>query len=111
MGTQLGISLFELVALHHPVGFGVVALLMLLQAATEVVVARNYALALLFITPLALTNSTIGHAGSTLVMVQGRLLDTLLGAGIALAIFRIGEWLRRLQGRRNADSSAATSNL
>ncbi|MDF7811477.1 FUSC family protein [Hymenobacter sp. YC55] len=110
VGTLLGIGLFELVAFFRPIGFGVVALLMLLQAATEVVVARNYALALLFITPLALTNSTIGHAGSTLVTVQGRLLDTLLGAGIALAIFWAGEWLRRLRAKRNADSATPNTS-
>lgn len=74
-------------ALAQPSGLGLVALLMLLQAATEVVVARNYALALLFITPLALINSTAGHAGSSLVPVEGRMLDTLLGAGLALAVF------------------------
>lgn len=110
VGTMLGIGLFELLALTHPVGFGVVLLLTLLQAATEVVVARNYALALFFITPLALTNSTVGHAGSTLVTVQGRLLDTLLGAGIALAIFGAGEGLRRLWAWRNTNSPAATPN-
>ncbi|MBC6608956.1 FUSC family protein [Hymenobacter sp. BT188] len=101
-GTLIGIGVFELMALAQPSGLGLVALLMLLQAATEVVAARNYALALLFITPLALMNSTAGHVGNSLVPVEGRMLDTLLGAGIALAVFGVGEGLQHLYARRPA---------
>ncbi|MBC6989051.1 FUSC family protein [Hymenobacter sp. BT491] len=97
IGTVAGVLVFELLSLLHPAGLGIVLLLMLLQGATEVVVARNYALALLFITPMALINSTGGHAGDTLVTVQGRILDSLLGSGLALAVFWAGEGLQRLQ--------------
>ncbi|WP_165699262.1 FUSC family protein [Hymenobacter jejuensis] len=97
IGTVAGVLVFELLSLLHPAGLGIVLLLMLLQGATEVVVARNYALALLFITPMALINSTAGHAGDTLVTVQGRILDSLLGSGLALAVFWAGEGLQRLQ--------------
>lgn len=104
MGTLAGVLVFELISLLHPAGFGVVLLLMFLQGATEVVVARNYALALLFITPMALTNATVGHAGNTLVTAQGRLLDTLLGTGIALAVFWAGEGIRYLHNRPRLSS-------
>jgi hypothetical protein len=97
VGTLLGVGLFELLYQLHPAGLGLVAALMLLQGATEVVVARNYALALLFITPIALLNATAGHAGNTLVTVEGRVLDTLLGAGIALVLFWSSEWVVRLR--------------
>ncbi|GAB2778445.1 FUSC family protein [Hymenobacter latericoloratus] len=95
MGTLLGIGVFELLTLKQPSGLWLVALLMLLQAATEVVVARNYALALLFITPMALLNSTAGHPGNTLISVEGRVFDTLLGATIALLLFWLSEGLVR----------------
>ncbi|WP_210116256.1 FUSC family protein [Hymenobacter fodinae] len=100
VGTVLGVGLFELLSLLHPTGLGLVAALMLLQGATEVVVARNYALGLLFITPIALLNATVGHAGNTLVTVEGRVLDTLLGAGIALVLFWGSERLLRLQANK-----------
>lgn len=95
IGTLLGIGVFELLTLTQPSGLWLVALLMVLQAATEVVVARNYALALLFITPMALLNSTAGHPGNTLISVEGRVFDTLLGATIALLLFWLSEWLVR----------------
>ncbi|RAK66809.1 FUSC family protein [Hymenobacter edaphi] len=93
VGTVLGILVFEAIWLLHPAGLLAVAVLMLLQGITEVVVARNYALALLFITPMALLNATLGHPGATLPTVQGRVFDTLLGAGIALGVFWLGEAL------------------
>ncbi|TGD82942.1 FUSC family protein [Hymenobacter wooponensis] len=102
VGTLLGIGLFELLSLVHPTGLGLVAALMLLQGATEVVVARNYAFALLFITPIALLNATAGHAGNTLVTVEGRVLDTLLGAGIAVVLFWLSELLLRLRATKEA---------
>ena len=72
---------------------------MLLQFATEVVVTRNYVLALIFITPLALSNSTIGHLAESVVTVEGRILDTFLGAVIAMAVFWAGEAIRILRTR------------
>ncbi|RTQ53165.1 FUSC family protein [Hymenobacter gummosus] len=97
VGTVLGVLVFEALMLLHPAGLLAVALLMLLQGLTEVVVARNYALALLFITPMALLNATLGHPGTTLPTVQGRIVDTLLGAGIAAVVFWLGEALLYLR--------------
>ncbi|WP_227765494.1 FUSC family protein [Hymenobacter sp. 15J16-1T3B] len=97
VGTVLGILVFEALWLLHPAGMLAVAALMVLQGLTEVVVARNYALALLFITPMALLNATLGHPGATLPTVQGRVFDTLLGSGIALGVFWLGEALLHLR--------------
>lgn len=96
VGTLLGIGVFEVLSLTQPTGFWLVGLLMFLQAATEVVVARNYALALLFITPMALLNATVSHPSNILLPMQGRVFDVLLGAGIALGVFWLSEWLRRM---------------
>ncbi|SHL41541.1 Fusaric acid resistance protein-like [Hymenobacter psychrotolerans DSM 18569] len=102
-GTLLGIGVFEVLLLARPAGIWLVGLLMLLQGITEMVVARNYALALLFITPMALMNSTAGHATETLVQVtvQGRILDSLLGAGIAMGVFWLGEGVLYLRAAKN----------
>ncbi len=99
LGTILGVLVFELIALANPTGIWIVLIIMLLQFATEVVVTRNYVLALIFITPLALANSTIGHMGNAGVTVEGRILDTLLGAFIAMVVFYAGEAIRLLRNR------------
>ncbi len=86
LGTVLGLTLFELVLLGEPRGFALVALVMVLQFGIEVVVQRNYVLGLLFITPLALTIATFGQHTSATLTMTGRVLDTLLGAAVALAV-------------------------
>jgi len=63
-----------------------------------VVFARNYALALLFITPLApIISGTAGFDGPW-VLAQERVLDTLLGSVIATGVFWVWQWAR--PGRR-----------
>lgn len=91
LGTLLGVVLFELIHYFGPAGLWVVLLIMLLQFATQVVIARNYVLGLFFITPLALVNSTIGQANAS-ITVRERVIDTLLGAAIALTVFWLEEW-------------------
>ncbi|HRP58138.1 FUSC family protein [Agriterribacter sp.] len=93
LGTLLGIVLFEALLFVNPTGFLLVLIIMALQFATEVVVTRNYVLALIFITPLALTNTTIGPNANISVTMQGRVLDTLLGAAIAMLVLWIVESL------------------
>lgn len=92
-GTLMGVLIFEAIMLVKPSGLLLVMLIAVLQFATEVVVGRNYGLALLFITPLALTNSTASATGNIQITVQGRMSDMLFGAIIAMMVFWIGEWL------------------
>jgi len=98
LGTILGLGIFGLLALKDIDGFGLVIAVMLLQFLIEVVVARNYGIALVFITPVALLISTAGQQHGLMPTVQGRVFDTLLGATIALAVFWGGEWLSKHRG-------------
>jgi len=95
LGTLLGVLIFEAIMLVKPSGLLLVLIIATLQFFTEVVVGRNYGLALLFITPLALTNSTAGATGNINITVQGRMSDMLFGAVIAMIVFWIGEWLKQ----------------
>jgi hypothetical protein len=95
LGTVLGIAIFGLIKLADPRGIWLVVILALLQFSIEVVVARHYALALTFITPTALIISSAGGTADTAVLVAERLVDTLLGAAIAMAVLWIGEWVRQ----------------
>ena len=91
LGTLLGVVVFEIIALTEPTGLWVVLIIMVLQFATQVVIARNYTLALIFITPLALVTTTIGRITEVSVSVQGRIVDTMSGSIIALLVFWAGE--------------------
>lgn len=87
LGSLLGLCLFGALAALRPMGLGLVGLLALLQCATEVVIVRNYGLALTFITPISLLLSTANHTGDVRGIVVDRLVDTLLGAAVALLVF------------------------
>lgn len=100
LGTIGGVFLFAALDATAPSGAWLVVVIMLLQFATEVVVTRNYALALVFITPLALVIATSGHADSPITSVHGRIADTLLGATIALAVFWGHGWFQARRAGR-----------
>ena len=61
LGTLVGVAAFALLALLAPQGLLLALVVGLLQLVTELVIVRHYGLALVFITPLALT---IAEAGS-----------------------------------------------
>lgn len=93
LGTAVGLGVFLLVHRFLPGGLWVAALVALCQFCVEVVVARNYALALVFVTPLALTISLAGHPAQATPVMGARLIDTALGAAIALVVLWLGRWL------------------
>jgi hypothetical protein len=95
LGTLLGVIVFELIHRFHPSGIWVIVIVVLFQFGTQVVITRNYVLGLIFITPLALVNSTVGHTASAAVTVRERILDTIFGAGIALVVFWVEELISR----------------
>jgi uncharacterized membrane protein YccC len=97
LGTVLGVAIFGLIKLADPRGFWLIVILALLQFSIEVVVARHYALALTFITPTALIISSAGSSGDLIALGVERLVDTLFGAAIAMAVLWISEWVRRRQ--------------
>ncbi|WP_213814096.1 FUSC family protein [Glaciihabitans sp. dw_435] len=100
LGTLVGVGVFALVLLWNPTGILVALLIMALQFVTEIVVIRNYGLALIFITPLALTIAAQGRSEPVGSVVVDRVTDTLIGAGIALVVLLIAHGVQRRRGRR-----------
>jgi hypothetical protein len=86
LGTFVGLGLFALVLLWDPHGLWLALLLAVLQFIVELVVIRNYGLALIFITPLALTIAAQGDPGDVGTVIATRVVDTVLGAGIAMVV-------------------------
>lgn len=86
LGTVLGAGVYALLALLHPNGLWLAVLLASLQFIIEFIVVRNYALALVFITPLVLTltAAATGGAGGMEVAME-RIIDTLIGSALGAA--------------------------
>ncbi len=83
IGTILGAGVYLLLAPLPVAALGLALLLALLQFTIELVVVRNYALALVFITPLVLllTSVATGDVDSVAVATE-RVVDTLAGAAL-----------------------------
>ena len=100
LGTLLGVVFFAaLLQLPLPPA-GLVLMVMFLQFATDVVITRNYALGLFFITPLALIITTVGHPISPEVVVRDRVIDTVVGIGIAIVVYLVSQWVEGLNGKK-----------
>jgi hypothetical protein len=103
LGTFAGLALFGLIAVFAPEGLWLAVVLMGLQFVVEMVVIRNYGLALIFITPLALLISTQGgHVGE---IIADRVVDTLIGTAIAMLVLLGALALRRFRRRRGSDAA------
>jgi uncharacterized membrane protein YccC len=89
-GTCAGLALAAGLLAAHPTGLWLVAALMLLQFAIEMSVVRNYALAVVFITPTALLIASRGGAVPEVGQLMfARGADTVLGCAVALIVFRL----------------------
>lgn len=85
-GTALGLVLFAGLYALEPRAWLLVLILMSLQFAIEMLVARNYGLAVVFITPLALLMGGGGQYGDMFPVVRDRLLESAIGVLIGLAV-------------------------
>lgn len=101
LGTLVGAGLFLLVASLEPHGYVLALVLAALQFTIELVVIRHYALALVFITPLVLVISTSSSRSPVLEVVGERVLDTLIGAAIAMVLL-VASWGLDRRNRRAA---------
>jgi len=99
LGTFVGLGLFAVIELARPSGVWLAVMLIVLQFLVEMVVIRNYGLALVFITPLALTISAQAASADVPVIVADRLFDTVLGAAIATVVLLGALVLMRRPGR------------
>lgn len=85
IGTLLGLMLGGFIWLLHPSVTGTIALAMILQALLLLTVVRNYGVAVIFITALALTVINIRPVHPIWPLISARFLDTLIGAAIGVA--------------------------
>lgn len=86
IGTLIGVGLLAVVVplLHSP--FWLILLVVILMAGTEIFLVVNYALAMVFITPLAMVLGELSAPESVGEAIIGRCLEPLIGVGVAVMV-------------------------
>lgn len=103
LGTWLGLGVAGLILALHPHGLWLALVIGTLQFVIEMYVLRNYTLAVVFITPAALTIASGGAPVDDLgELLLTRGSDTLIGCAVALAVYWATQRLRHPTGLRRA---------
>lgn len=99
LGTWLGLGVAGVILALHPQGLWLALVIGALQFIIEMYVLRNYTLAVVFITPAALTIASGGERVDNLgelLLTRGG--DTLIGCAVALAVYWATQRLRHPTG-------------
>ena len=86
VGTALGLALLAALSLFDVRGAALIVVLAALMAGIEAYLVRNYGLAMVFITPLAILLGALGAPGNLVVLSLERLVETVIGVVVALAV-------------------------
>jgi hypothetical protein len=95
IGTLLGVLIAAgLLALHLPPWL-VIVVAVVLQAGAELFVGRNYGIAMLFITPLALLMVSLASPVAPEMLLRDRVIETLIGVAVGTVVAIVSAGLRR----------------
>ncbi len=100
VGTGLGLAVAAVLFALDPGGLLLILVIVLLQVGAELLVGRNYALALVVVTPLALLMVRVVAPTPAGTLLWDRGVETLIGVVIGLAV----GWLIRRPGPLRAES-------
>lgn len=99
VGTLLGVLIAAgLLALHLPPWL-VIVVAVALQAGAELFVGRNYGIAMLFITPLALLMISLASPASPDLLLRDRVIETVIGVAVGTVVAIVSAGLRRRGAR------------
>ena len=99
LGTLVGLILMAVVIIFNPPLWILLALIGFFQFMTEMLVMRNYFMAQIFVTPLALVGVSLATGLSTAVMYD-RMVETVIGSLVGMAGVLIGSWFGGIMRRR-----------
>ncbi|GAA4170285.1 FUSC family protein [Gryllotalpicola koreensis] len=86
VGTLIGLGIGALLLLFHPTGLAAIVIIIVLQAGVELVVVRNYSLALIVLTPLVLVIGELGGPQPIGELIWQRGVETFIGIAVAVAV-------------------------
>lgn len=98
IGTVLGLALLAVILLLGLAPWQTVLVIALCQFGAELYIARQYVLAQLFVTPLALISTLLVVPASPTALLRDRIIETLIGAGVGIAVVLAPTLWRRLRG-------------
>ena len=106
IGTALGVITTAFLLSFPAEPWQLVVWVVLLQFLAELYVLRNYAFALLFITPLALLMVQLAHPQPVGPTLEARVLETAIGVVVGIAVvIAAALWDRAAHARRAADDA------
>lgn len=98
VGTIVGVGVTAVLLFWSPPAFAVICVIVVCQFFAEILVARHYGAALVFITPLALSVSHLASPTPLTVLVVDRVLETALGAGVGIVLVLLARLVERRRG-------------
>ena len=103
LGTFAGLLLTALILLPGLAPWEMVLVIAVLQFGAEMLVARQYALAQVLITPLALISTELAHPSNSTLLIKDRAVETVIGAAVGMAIvLAIRLYTQRMKQRSEA---------
>lgn len=95
IGTLIGVLLAAgLLALHLP-AWAVILVAVAMQVGAELFVGRNYGIAMVFITPLALLMISLASPTPPELLLRDRVLETVIGVAVGTLVAVVSAALRR----------------
>lgn len=109
VGTALGVVTTAFLLSFPSEPWQLVVWVVVLQFLAEMYVLRNYAFALLFITPLALLMVQLAHPQPVGPLLEARVLETAIGAVAGIAVVLAGALRARWAARRAAPDTGGSA--
>jgi hypothetical protein len=106
LGTYGGVVIAVVVLSLDPSAWWIVVVAFLGQFGAEIFVARNYAVTLLFLTPLALSVSWLSLPEAPTELALDRIVQTTLGAAISVLLLLVGRAIERHRGRALGETTS-----
>ena len=100
VGTAIGLVLLAGILLLQPVPWQTVLVIAACQFGAEMFIARQYVLAQIFVTPLALVSTLLVVPSAPVILLRDRIFDTVIGAAVGIAVVLAPAVWRRLRLRR-----------
>ncbi|WP_104175220.1 FUSC family protein [Arthrobacter sp. Y81] len=107
IGTVLGLIVLAGVLLLNPAPWQTVLVIAVCQFGAEMFIARQYVLAQVFVTPLALSSTLLAAPAVPEVLLRDRIVETVIGAAVGIAVVVTPAIWRRLRAGSRAQRVAA----
>lgn len=106
IGTMLGLGVLALILLLSLAPWQTVLVIALCQFGAELFIARQYVLAQVFVTPLALISTLLVVPTSPGILLRDRIVETVIGASVGVAVVLAPLLWRRIRGTQDGTTPA-----